>query len=48
MIKKLNPTPAVAYIRMSSGKQEASPPQQRAEINALTGRGNYRIIRWYI
>ncbi len=45
MTKKL--TPAVAYVRMSSGKQEASPEQQRAEINKLATRLNYQIIRWY-
>ena len=32
MAKKI---PAVGYIRMSSGKQEASPKQQRVEINKL-------------
>ena len=36
MSKKL--TPAVGYIRMSSGKQEASPAQQRAEIIKLAKR----------
>ena len=28
-------TPAVAYIRMSSGKQEASPAQQRATVRKV-------------
>ena len=40
-------TPAVAYIRMSSGKQEASPAQQRAEIRKLAKQHHYRIVRWY-
>ncbi len=40
-------TPAVAYIRMSSGKQEASPDQQRAEVAKLAKRHNCRIIREY-
>ena len=39
-------TPAVAYVRMSSDKQEASPQQQREEIETLAG-DKYRIIRWY-
>ena len=39
-------TSAVAYVRMSSDKQEASPRQQREEIDALA-RGRYRIVRWY-
>ncbi len=38
---------AVAYIRMSSDKQEASPKQQREEITKLAQRGGYRILRWY-
>ena len=40
-------TPAVAYIRMSSNQQDASPEQQRAEINKLAGREGYSVIRWY-
>ncbi len=40
-------TPAVAYIRMSSDKQEASPKQQREEITALA-KGRYKVVRWYI
>ncbi len=38
---------AVAYVRMSSNKQEASPNQQREEITKLAEREGYRIIRWY-
>jgi len=38
--------PAVGYVRMSSDKQEASPQQQRDEIESLA-EGKYRIIRWY-
>jgi DNA invertase Pin-like site-specific DNA recombinase len=40
-------TPAVGYIRMSSGKQEASPEQQRAEIKKLAARHGCRILREY-
>lgn len=40
-------TPAVGYVRMSSGKQEASPAQQRAEIKKLAERDGYKILRWY-
>ena len=38
---------AVAYVRMSSDKQEASLKQQREEITKLAEREGYRIIRWY-
>jgi site-specific DNA recombinase len=40
-------TPAVAYIRMSSGKQEASPDQQRAEVRKLAKRHKCKILREY-
>ena len=40
--------PAVGYVRMSSDRQEASPAQQRAEIEKLAERDNYEIIRWYV
>ncbi len=40
--------PAVAYVRMSSDKQEASPEQQRAEVAKLAKREGYRIIREYL
>ena len=39
---------AVAYVRMSSDRQEASPKQQREEIEKLAKRGGYRIAKWYI
>lgn len=39
-------TPAVGYVRMSSDKQEASPRQQREEIEQLAI-GRYKIRRWY-
>ena len=45
--KRLTLVPAVAYIRMSSDKQEASPEQQKAEILKLAEREGYHIIRWY-
>ena len=38
---------AVAYVRMSSDRQEASPKQQREEIEKLAKREGYQIIRWY-
>ena len=40
-------TPAVAYIRMSSAKQDASPDQQRAEAAKLAIANNCRIVREY-
>ncbi len=41
------PTPAVAYVRMSSGKQEASPDQQREEIAKLAKAHGYQVVREY-
>jgi len=38
---------AVAYVRMSSNKQEASPKQQLEEIEKLAEREGYQVIRWY-
>ena len=40
--------PAVAYIRMSSDKQEASPKQQRHAIETYAAENNYRILDWYV
>ena len=40
-------TPAVAYIRMSSRKQDASPEQQRQEAGKLATLHNCHIIREY-
>ena len=40
-------TPAVAYVRMSSDKQEASPEQQRDEIAKLAAKHKCRIVREY-
>jgi len=40
--------PAVAYIHMSSDKQEASPKQQRNEIETYAAENNYRILDWYV
>lgn len=44
---QLSLIPAVAYIRMSSKKQDKSPAQQREEIIQHARRKNYQIIRWY-
>jgi len=44
---KTGPTPAVTYIRMSSGKQEVSPEQQRGEVARLARKHNCRILREY-
>jgi DNA invertase Pin-like site-specific DNA recombinase len=41
-------TPAVAYVRMSSERQEASPAQQRAEIEKYAKAQGYDILRWYV
>ena len=40
--------PAVAYIRMSSDRQEASPQQQRDAITAYAEQNGYRIDEWYV
>ena len=47
MSRDENLTPAVIYIRMSSGKQEASPGQQRAEVAKLAKKHNCKILREY-
>ena len=36
--------PAVAYIRMSSDRQEASPDQQREAVRKLAKEHGYKII----
>ncbi len=38
---------AAAYVRMSSDRQEASPEQQREEIEKLADREGYQVMRWY-
>lgn len=38
----------VAYIRMSTAKQEDSPERQRAQIVAYAARKGYVIVEWYI
>lgn len=48
MIAKAKATPAVAYYRMSSDKQEASIPAQRTEVEAYAAENGYRIIRDYV
>ena len=39
--------PAVAYIRMSSDKQDASPQQQRDELTKLAARDGYHLVGEY-
>jgi len=39
--------PAVSYIRMSSDLQEASPDQQRKEVDKLAAKLGYRLVREY-
>lgn len=41
-------TPAVAYYRMSSDKQETSIPDQRAKVTEYAAEHGYRIIREYV
>lgn len=38
---------AVAYVRMSSGKQDKSPEQQREAIEAYAEKHGFKIVRWY-
>ena len=47
MISKSKQTPAVAYVRMSSDRQETSPAQQRQEILKLAKRDGYDVLREY-
>ena len=42
------PIPVVAYVRMSSDKQEASPEQQRKAIRDGTAKQNRLILREYL
>ena len=48
MIATGKATPAVAYYRMSSDKQEASIPDQRTEVEAYAAENGYRILREYV
>ena len=43
---KMTTISAVAYVRMSIDKEEASPKQQREAIERLAA-GKYRIVRWH-
>ena len=45
--KKTITRPAIAYIRMATDKQDESPDRQKAEINKLAERKDYRITHWY-
>ncbi len=38
---------AAGYIRMSSGKQERSPAQQRSEIKRLAKTENVEVVLWF-
>lgn len=38
---------AVAYIRMSSDRQEKSPAQQREQVLRLAAKRRLKVIRWY-
>lgn len=39
--------PAVAYVRMSTDKQDKSPARQRADIEPYAAKRGYEIIEWY-
>ncbi len=39
--------PAVAYLRMSTKKQEDSPKRQRERITEYAKRNGYKIVQWY-
>jgi len=43
----IGPAAAVAYIRMSSDMQDASPDQQREQVQRLADRLGSHIVRWY-
>jgi len=40
-------TPSAAYIRMSSGKQERSPEQQRDDLRKLAQRDGCEVVEWF-
>src|SRR4051812_9889989 len=47
MISKASTTtPAVAYYRMSSKKQDKSIPAQRVEVERFAKANGYHILRW--
>ena len=39
--------PAVGYLRRSSGKQEKSIPEQKAELSKLAERNGYQVVEWF-
>jgi DNA invertase Pin-like site-specific DNA recombinase len=41
-------TPAVAYLRRSTSRQEKSLEDQRTEIERYAAAHGYRILRWYL
>lgn len=41
-------TPAVAYLRMSSDKQDTSIPAQRDAIARLAKSGRFKLLREYV
>lgn len=48
MIAKTKNTPAVAYYRMSTDRQEASIPDQRKAVTEYAAKNGYTILREYI
>ena len=41
------PIPAAGYLRMSSGKQERSPAQQRADCEKLAAKEGCEVVLWF-
>jgi DNA invertase Pin-like site-specific DNA recombinase len=48
MVQSILHEPAVLYLRMSSGKQEASIPSQRAALLEYAAKHGYRIVGEYV
>ena len=48
MIAKVKTTPAVAYYRMSSAKQDKSIDEQRTAVEEYAAENGYRIIHEYV
>lgn len=46
-VTNLSHKAAAGYIRMSTGKQEASPERQRKDIINYARRHGYRIVAWF-
>ena len=47
-MKTLNPLRAIAYLRVSTDKQELGPVAQRATIEAWAAREGLQVVAWHV